>query len=112
MEPASVALPLTRHAGCFFHNPTAGPKALRKKNAILAALKLADLEVDYVVIPNIWDVAGGLALVRAAGRTVQAQEGGRWAPMERFEASARADGKADLRYWRLPVAIGPRPWRD
>ena len=31
-----------------FHNPTAGPKALRKKEGILSALKLADLEVDYV----------------------------------------------------------------
>jgi diacylglycerol kinase (ATP) len=31
-----------------FHNPTAGPKALRKKDAILAALKLADLEVAYI----------------------------------------------------------------
>ena len=31
-----------------FHNPTAGPKALRKKDGILAALKLADLKVNYV----------------------------------------------------------------
>jgi diacylglycerol kinase family enzyme len=31
-----------------FHNPEAGPKEFRKKDGILAALKLANLNVDYV----------------------------------------------------------------
>jgi myo-inositol-1(or 4)-monophosphatase len=76
--------------------------------AIECALVAAGLlQVARFASPNIWDVAGGLALVRAAGGTVQAQDGGRWAPMERFEAPPRADGKADLRYWRRPIAIGP-----
>ena len=55
--------------------------------------------------PNVWDVGGGLALVRAAGLEVRARIGGEggWRPFERFEAPAGAGG---LRAWRGSVAIG------
>ena len=35
-----------------FHNPTAGPKELRGKDKILAALKLADLEIGYISLKD------------------------------------------------------------
>jgi len=57
--------------------------------------------------PNVWDVAGGLALVRAAGGEVRAGGPDGWAPMDRFEAVAGAGGEAaDLRRWRRPLVIG------
>ena len=57
--------------------------------------------------PNVWDVAGGLALVRAAGGTVLAFGDGQWREFERFEAVAHApEALADLRHWRAPLIIG------
>ena len=60
-----------------FHNPAAGPKELRKKDGILAALRLADLKVDYISTkdeddledalkksPDFFIVAGGDGTVR------------------------------------------------
>lgn len=59
--------------------------------------------------PNTWDVAGGLALLRAAGAEILV--GGRdgWQPFQRFEASAGvAGGSPLLRNWRRPLIIGDK----
>lgn len=59
--------------------------------------------------PNTWDVAGGLALVRAAGAEILV--GGRdgWQPFRRFEPSAGvADGPPLLRNWQRPLIIGDK----
>lgn len=54
--------------------------------------------------PNIWDVAGGIALAQAAGRTVVTRGEGGWERFERFAASGEPG--AGLRAWRQPVALG------
>jgi len=61
--------------------------------------------------PAIWDVAGGIVLVRAAGLEVwqrQAPFRGAWAPFERFEAPAtvREDRTPTMRDWRRSLVIG------
>jgi myo-inositol-1(or 4)-monophosphatase len=57
--------------------------------------------------PNIWDVAGGLALVQAAGGEVLTYADRRWQDFTRFEPPAAAEGRApELRQWRRPVIIG------
>lgn len=58
--------------------------------------------------PNIWDVAAGVALVRAAGGEVLMRNGDQWSPLERFEAPAPLAGDApDLRRWSGALALGP-----
>ncbi len=75
--------------------------------AIECALVAAGLlQVARFNSPNIWDVAGGLALVTASGGIVHAKHGERWLPMQGFDAPNRADGKPDLRYWKHPIIIG------
>ncbi len=54
--------------------------------------------------PNIWDVAGGLALVRATDRDVWTIDKGAWRPLEVFSGP---DG--DIRRWRQPLIIGDAP---
>jgi len=51
--------------------------------------------------PNIWDVAGGVALVRAAELDVRTIARGEWVALDRF---AGPDG--DIRRWRQPLIIG------
>jgi myo-inositol-1(or 4)-monophosphatase len=52
---------------------------------------------------NLWDVAGGVALVLAAGGAIQKFEGGAWSPLERFDTT---DAAPDLRDWRRPLIVG------
>jgi myo-inositol-1(or 4)-monophosphatase len=56
--------------------------------------------------PNIWDVAGGLALVKAAGGVVRHKQGDAWLPMERFEPGKGPENTTDLRHWRRSIVIG------
>ena len=56
--------------------------------------------------PNIWDVAGGLALVQAAHGVVRQKEGDSWIPMHRFEPAKGPDHKTGIRYWRRSIVIG------
>jgi len=62
--------------------------------------------------PLIWDVAGGIVLVRAAGREVWIRSArGTWSPFDRFEAPVRlADQKEtrapSLRDWRATIVAG------
>ena len=64
------------------------------------------MQVARFAAPNIWDVAGGLALLRAAGCDVRRAEGEGWTAMERFTAVRRGDGDADLRHWRSGLVVG------
>jgi myo-inositol-1(or 4)-monophosphatase len=57
------------------------------------------LQVAWFQRPNLWDVAGGAVLVRAAGGEVFSMQEGAWAPLDRFTA-------ADLRHWNAPVTVG------
>jgi myo-inositol-1(or 4)-monophosphatase len=54
--------------------------------------------------PNIWDVAGGIVLVRASGGEVWLRSGDGWGPMQRFEMSSRET--PDLRLWRHALIVG------
>lgn len=59
--------------------------------------------------PNVWDVAGGLALVRATGGIVLCRDARGWADFERFEAVIHSEQPfADLRHWRRPLILGER----
>jgi myo-inositol-1(or 4)-monophosphatase len=62
------------------------------------------LRVTRFEAPNVWDVAGGLALVRAAELDVRTIEKGEWRPLEVFSGP---DG--DIRRWRQPLIIGDAP---
>ena len=56
--------------------------------------------------PNIWDVAGGIALALAAGCEVREGRGGAWRRFEGF-ADPRAGPDARVRReWRAPLLIG------
>jgi myo-inositol-1(or 4)-monophosphatase len=63
------------------------------------------LEVARFAAPNVWDVAGGIALIRAGGGIVRMQEGGDWMPMNSF---IRGNWNSDLRHWRHPLVVGRR----
>lgn len=93
--------------------PVAGPEDAwwdtRKTGsaAIECALVAAGmLQAARFATPNIWDVAGGMALVEAAAGVVRRRDGGRWLPMNRFETGQDAKGKPDLRYWRGEIVLG------
>jgi myo-inositol-1(or 4)-monophosphatase len=65
------------------------------------------LRVARFESPNIWDVAAGIVLVRAAGGTVRQQRGGQWEAMHDFiPEKPSVGGEADLRFWRHPIVVG------
>jgi len=65
------------------------------------------LRVARFAAPNVWDVAGGLALVRATGGAILERDGAGWRPFQRFEAVVHSDRAfADLRHWRRPLILG------
>nr|WP_298682236.1 inositol monophosphatase [uncultured Dongia sp.] len=65
------------------------------------------LRVARFETPNIWDVAGGLALVEASGGVVHSYADRAWSPFTRFEAPAAAAGVTPvLRSWRRPIILG------
>jgi myo-inositol-1(or 4)-monophosphatase len=65
------------------------------------------LRAARFALPNVWDVAGGLALVRAAGLTALVREADGWEEFEAFEEVAHSEqALADLRHWRRPLIIG------
>jgi myo-inositol-1(or 4)-monophosphatase len=53
--------------------------------------------------PHVWDVAGGVALVQAAGGQILFHDGGHWHPFSLF---AGPQGPTDLRGWHKPLVIG------
>ena len=90
--------------------------------AIEAALVAAGVFVAATFwAPRIWDVAGGVVLIRAAGREVWARGPAGWTPFERFAPperlphGARRRGARDpqqpprqpsLRDWRQALMVG------
>ena len=60
------------------------------------------LQVTRFVAPNIWDVAGGIALARASGASVfQDEQDGNWVPFTSF-----GDQLAQMAQWRRPLVLG------
>ncbi len=59
---------------------------------------------------KLWDVAAGVVLARAAGLEAWTREDGRWQPLERFVAPAKApkgqDRAPSVRDWRSPLILG------
>ena len=64
------------------------------------------LQVARFAQPNIWDVAGGIALARAAGRDVFVRDAKRWKPFDGFARTIGNDAHEVLRDWHLPLIIG------
>lgn len=64
------------------------------------------LQVARFAQPNIWDVAGGIALARAAKRDVYVRDASRWKPFDGFAQTAGDDAPEVLRGWRRPMIIG------
>ncbi|MGF1624336.1 MAG: inositol monophosphatase family protein [Alphaproteobacteria bacterium] len=64
------------------------------------------LEAARFDTPNLWDVAGGAALVQASGGDVLTRSGEDWTVLDRFEAPQGTGGKPDLRRWKQPLMIG------
>jgi myo-inositol-1(or 4)-monophosphatase len=61
--------------------------------------------------PKLWDCAGGVALLQAAGGKVLVRNEGRWQAFECFEAplqraGAQGGALADLRYWCSSLLLG------
>ena len=54
--------------------------------------------------PNVWDIAGGVALVRAAGLEVLTVDAEGWSALDRFSGPG-----GDFRRWRQPLIIGDGP---
>ncbi len=59
------------------------------------------LQVAHFASPHVWDVAGGLALVEAAGGSVRQHDGNGWC-----EDSLIAEDAEGLKAWRRAVIIG------
>ena len=61
------------------------------------------LSVARFALPNIWDVAGGLVLVEAAGLGAWTRTGAAW---ERFETFEPTETQPDFHRWRQALVIG------
>jgi myo-inositol-1(or 4)-monophosphatase len=59
------------------------------------------LQVARFATPNIWDVAGGIALARASGASAFQDEDGNWEPFASF-----GDQLAQMAQWRRPLILG------
>lgn len=68
--------------------------------ALVAAGPLTLARFDNV---NLWDIAGGVSLIHAAGGAVFIREGEAWTKLDRFTGTPDAP---DLRNWRRPMIIG------
>jgi myo-inositol-1(or 4)-monophosphatase len=64
------------------------------------------LRVARFARPNIWDVAGGVALVRATGGEVRTKTSQGWVAFEQFETERAEQRGSSLRRWRQPVILG------
>lgn len=83
-----------------------GPWDARKTGsaAIECAFVAAGLlQVSLFATPNIWDIAGGIALVEAAGGTVWQRADGTWT--ERADLGTEG---ADPKNWQGPLIVGER----
>jgi len=67
------------------------------------------LQAARFASPNIWDIAGGIALVSAGGGVARRRSGKEWRDMTHFEPPA---DNPDLRYWRGEIIVGERSAAD
>jgi myo-inositol-1(or 4)-monophosphatase len=58
--------------------------------------------------PNVWDIAGGVALVQASGGEVMTHGRNGWEPFEIFSAVGDQPEKLDIRNWHQPIILGER----
>lgn len=66
------------------------------------------LQVARFERPNVWDIAGGIALVQSTGSEVLSSDGDDWSAFEGFSAP-EADGQpGDIRQWRKPIILGEK----
>ena len=66
------------------------------------------LAATRIETPNIWDVAGGFALLQAVGATIRVDTGSGWEDFEGFASRASTYEENDLRHWSGRV-IGGTP---
>jgi len=66
------------------------------------------LRLTRLAGPKLWDCAGGIALVNAAGGEARLQVDGAWQPFDCFEPPVLAQGAplSDLRYWKGSLILG------
>jgi myo-inositol-1(or 4)-monophosphatase len=64
------------------------------------------MKVARFATPNVWDVAGGVVLVQAAGGKVRMAVDGQWVPLHGFHPPTRPGAKTDLREWRSEIVLG------
>ena len=95
-----IGVPVATVSDGFWETRKTGSAAL--ECAMVAA---GLLQAARFATPNIWDVAGGLALIFAGGGVARRRDGKRWVPMAHFEAPG---DKADLRFWRGELIVGER----
>jgi myo-inositol-1(or 4)-monophosphatase len=67
------------------------------------------LQAARFATPNIWDIAGGLALIFAGGGVARRRVGKEWVEMTAF---APTKENPDLRYWRGEIIVGERSAAD
>ncbi len=63
------------------------------------------LEAARFEAPNLWDVAGGVALVSAGGGGVFAETDRGWMELDRFTVDGEDDAQ-DLRLWKRSLILG------
>jgi myo-inositol-1(or 4)-monophosphatase len=82
--------------GFMWETRKTGSAAIECAFAAAGLLRVARFET-----PNLWDVAGGVALVKAAGLAVESHDGEGWQAFDRFDPV-----EGDIRRWRRPLLIG------
>ncbi len=91
----------TPRYGAFFDTRVLASASLECAFAAAGLIQLA-----YISAPAIWDVAGGIALARAAGCRVITRRDHEWTPFTSFTPRNARKRLATLRSWRQPVLIG------
>src|SRR5205814_4336799 len=69
------------------------PRTTGSCTAELVLIASGALRAGVFIKPSIWDVAGGVSIVRGAGGSVLTWRDGRWLDFERFEPEAPEQGK-------------------
>ena len=64
------------------------------------------LRVALFESPNVWDVAGGIALVQARGGSIRVLGDNGWESFDRFVGTAQEADASNLRGWRKPILLG------
>jgi myo-inositol-1(or 4)-monophosphatase len=84
------------------------PRTTGSCTAELVLIASGALRAGVYIKPSIWDVAGGVPIVRGAGGSVLTWRDGQWVDFERFEPEppSRGKGAPALRHWGRPLLMG------